>query len=354
MKKLTRRDVFGYLSSGGVGLAIGSAIDMGKATNPNPKILLLRGEVAQSFKDISALKAAKIMAPDGVAQVGGGEQAGNYKWLVGDYAAEVVGDPAGQEYIESSVVDATVGVWKKIDQGVVDRLAPAYLKTVSDIMNSGEVSLLRFIDRSKHSGLKDGTNTDDMAPAINEAMSSEARRLTMTWGSLNVAGTVEIPAKKQLVGSGRGETFIKALPGFSDSWVVRLGTSADQVVTGSRLENMTVSCNGIGGLVGVYSNSINENAGLVHCAIRGVSKGLLINEANTGAGAGSPKNFIINGLEVFFDNADATSVGIDIVARYVQQMSAITVIGDFNSVVADAGIWIRSTSGLDMAGVHLE
>lgn len=46
--------------------------------------------------------------------------------------------------------------------GHYDSRAPAYLKTVSDMLNMEEVSVLRFITQSEHAAIRDGTTTYDM------------------------------------------------------------------------------------------------------------------------------------------------------------------------------------------------
>lgn len=63
--------------------------------------------------------------------------------------------------------------------GFVDAVAPAYLKTVSDIINGLPVNLNRFVPRTKHSAIAAGTNTDNLITNIQEALYSEARQLVI-------------------------------------------------------------------------------------------------------------------------------------------------------------------------------
>lgn len=52
--------------------------------------------------------------------------------------------------------------------GHYDPVAPAYLKTVSDIINMEPISVLRNIDRAKHASILARTNTDDLSTGIND------------------------------------------------------------------------------------------------------------------------------------------------------------------------------------------
>jgi len=54
--------------------------------------------------------------------------------------------------------------------GFYDRAAPAYLKTLSDIANAGEVSITRFIDKEELPSLYDGTSVTDFTANIDEAL----------------------------------------------------------------------------------------------------------------------------------------------------------------------------------------
>lgn len=49
-----------------------------------------------------------------------------------------------------------------------DAVAPAFLKTTSDLINGDRVSLLRGIPRALHAGIRDGSNTTHLSGYINE------------------------------------------------------------------------------------------------------------------------------------------------------------------------------------------
>lgn len=87
-----------------------------------------------------------------------------------------------------------------------DTLAPAFLKTISDIINAEPVSVLRAIDRTKHAGIFAGTNADDHATAINSlmtAMSAAGRgHLVHEAGTVNVGSQLTVPADVLFTGGG--------------------------------------------------------------------------------------------------------------------------------------------------------
>lgn len=53
-----------------------------------------------------------------------------------------------------------------------DPLAPAYLKTVSDIINGDQVSLFRFIPRTEHAAIQAGTSVLDVSDNVELAMNT--------------------------------------------------------------------------------------------------------------------------------------------------------------------------------------
>ena len=53
-----------------------------------------------------------------------------------------------------------------------DNLAPAYLKTVSDILNGSEVSFLRFVNRAWHTGIRGFTYANDVSDNLREAVAA--------------------------------------------------------------------------------------------------------------------------------------------------------------------------------------
>ncbi len=89
---------------------------------------------------------------------------------------------------------------------------------------------------------------------------------------------------------------------------------------GSRLENISIDCDNIPGSIGVYSNTINENSGLLHYRIANcVSRGLKIEQS----AGGSPQNFWLeDGYIGMSADSTATSKGVEVVG------TAGTIIGN--------------------------
>jgi len=69
--------------------------------------------------------------------------------------------------------------------GFYDPLAPAFLKTTSDILNGLPVNLNRFIEKSKWSSIKANTNTDNLFSNIQSALDSDARKIIIGNGTYN-------------------------------------------------------------------------------------------------------------------------------------------------------------------------
>jgi len=80
---------------------------------------------------------------------------------------------------------------------------------------------------------------------------------------------------------------------------------------GSRLENIGIDCDNVPGSIGVYSNTINENSGLLHYRIANcVSRGLKIEQS----AGGSPQNFWLeDGYIGMSADSTAISKGVEIV-----------------------------------------
>lgn len=114
----------------------------------------------------------------GMPQTGGGtavdiylDDSNVYKFIVKDSDGTQVGPTIGPVYpqIGASVLSSTSTPGGASYIGYYDPLAPAYLKTVSDIINGDEVSVWRFIPTTKHSGIRASSNTDDLKSYIQDA-----------------------------------------------------------------------------------------------------------------------------------------------------------------------------------------
>lgn len=91
-----------------------------------------------------------------------------------------------------------------------DPVAPAYLKTVSDIINGLDVSLFRFIPTAKHAGIQNHSNSDDLDAYFTDAVDSGAVGLYIPRGWFYL-GQLTIPsALKRIKGAGAATRLIGA------------------------------------------------------------------------------------------------------------------------------------------------
>lgn len=88
--------------------------------------------------------------------------------------------------------------------GYDDKKAPAYLKTVSDIINADTVSVMRFIDRSKHAALYAGTSTEDFTANVNEALAAMRNGGELTVPVMIITTGLEISQSRNLKITGHG------------------------------------------------------------------------------------------------------------------------------------------------------
>jgi hypothetical protein len=89
--------------------------------------------------------------------------------------------------------------------GLYDGLAPSFLKVTSDLLNHAEVSVLRFIDRSKHSAIAAGSNADDLSSNFNSALgAANGVNLFVPRGLYNAEGLAFASGRSSMRGEGWG------------------------------------------------------------------------------------------------------------------------------------------------------
>lgn len=94
-----------------------------------------------------------------------------YIFRAGDQSAAVAAKVGDNWVVPTDrAADGSTGAWQAVGTEFFDRLAPAYLKTVSDLAEGLPISALRFIDKSKHAGIRARTNTDDLAARIQDGI----------------------------------------------------------------------------------------------------------------------------------------------------------------------------------------
>lgn len=87
--------------------------------------------------------------------------------------------------------------------GVRDTVAPAYLKTVSDIISGLPVSITRFLSASKIASIRARTNADDLSANFADALASGVKELQLGWGLYNVSSAIVMAtAEQRLIGAG--------------------------------------------------------------------------------------------------------------------------------------------------------
>lgn len=72
-----------------------------------------------------------------------------------------------------------------------DIWATTYLETTSDIINGESISLLRFIDPTKHAGIRAGSNTDDLKVSLQTAAAA-AKCIFVPFGTYHTSDAVAI------------------------------------------------------------------------------------------------------------------------------------------------------------------
>lgn len=105
-----------------------------------------------------------------------------------------------------------------ISKSFEDNIAPAYLKTTSDILNLEPINVLRNINPKYWNAIRNGTFDEDLSTNINElidAISGVGRpgALIMTNGLYPLGNSMIVKRFCKISGAGSGHTTIKALPG---------------------------------------------------------------------------------------------------------------------------------------------
>jgi hypothetical protein len=80
-----------------------------------------------------------------------------------------------------------------------DGFGVTYLKTTSDLINGDEVSLMRFIDPTKHSAIRDQTSTSDVSADVQDAITTV---ISSGAGLFNPAGLYNIDTGLDVAGNG--------------------------------------------------------------------------------------------------------------------------------------------------------
>lgn len=207
-------------------------------------------------------------------------------------------------------------------------------------------------------GAKGDGRTDDsnaIAAALAAANASGESGFGENYGGLVIVPpgiyvvdrVVDVPPQTRFVGSGRNNTVLRASPRFdfsrSPSAVVRLNGF------GSRIEHLSIDCADEKDSTGVFSNSINEQAGVFHVQVFGF-RAFGIRVSNRPPSPLVAQNFELQDLELTYSlNAPPGVVGllIDGAASSPRWIHGITI----NSM--RLGHRVANSVGLSLQGVSV-
>lgn len=187
--------------------------------------------------------------------------------------AQVSADAAAQSVVDAAAV--LTGAAKKVDLaavtgastiGVGAPVSVPFLQTLSDITNGNPVSLFRFIDPSKISEIRGFSTSFDVAPAMQMAVNSGARRLVADYGLFNLESTVSMPGPISLEGSGDGTVFHQRSITQKASFFYR-SPNATTLTDGFRFKDFVIQCT-----VGTFSEQqhLIEMSGVRNALVEGV------------------------------------------------------------------------------------
>lgn len=172
-----------------------------------------------------------------------------------------------------------------------------------------------------------------------------------TWTS-NVQ--VVVPTKTVLRGIGRGDagasnTTIKASGTFPTSTALIKLSNGGTANHGSRVEAMTLDCNGIAGSIGLYSTDINERSGAIDITVANfVAAGIKV-DASANVGTGPAQHYILRDIELYPQTAGvAGTVGIVINANGGEgpdEVSNVTYVGNSGAASTNAFTVDNMTAG---------
>lgn len=161
------------------------------------------------------------------------------KWAIDD-----ISNPGGQLRVDlADNEDEDLG---SALVGHYDPVAPAYLKTVSDMLNAEPVSVLRFIPQASWSAIKDYSSTTDVSSNLNEAFAAfEANgggALDLTYGRYVIEDPLIVQANDFTIrGAGWGATHLyRAETATGDLMTVARPTPASNQLRGFTLTDVCI------------------------------------------------------------------------------------------------------------------
>lgn len=182
--------------------------------------------------------------------------------------------------------------------------------------------------------------------------------LFMPRGVYETSQRIVVPNKIRMVGEASRASEIRPTTAYADTILVELSNknqTGGKVNTFTNcLEQISLDMRGKTGLIGVYSEEINEQSGLRNFCIRNLQYiGIWIQSPQNQAVYG-PQNFYIEDGEIIFNNAETTSsrgIRIDINNGTFQSCQNISFVGK-NATAW--GIEISNAAGWRCGSMHFE
>lgn len=169
-----------------------------------------------------------------------------------------------------------------------------------------------------------------------------------------------IPNRSRVIGLGRGDaTFCCTVLLASGSFptgtpVVRMGSGT--VVFGTRLENLTIDCNGVTNCTGVYSTDLNEQSGIFNLTVNNFSA-VCVNIDGTAASDSGAGNFNLSNIECLSgtNGNSSTTIGVKIKTKRSSfgRITDVTSNGSAGHQQA-LGMYIDNTDSGVIEHIHFE
>jgi hypothetical protein len=255
-------------------------------------------------------------------------------------------DAATKNYVDSTVTN-TVG---PIPSGgtYVTATGSTTARTIAD--RWGEVKNVK-----DYGAVGDGV-TDDTAAiqAAIDSLGADGGTVEIPVGIFGITNTLIVPDKATLAGVGAGSSEIKALGGFTftgSNAMINMG-SGTTLSFSSFLKDLFIDADDKADSICVYSDLINENAGVLRCTVKNFTKYGIHIERN---GANSPQNYTLSHLFVLLGaSATASTQGIRIEGGSGGHRGMDNITVDSNLSTGGAGIWFDNASAALLTMLHME
>ncbi len=171
-----------------------------------------------------------------------------------------------------------------------------------------------------------------------------------------IGSQVVVPFFVEMQGVGTRATVLKAYPGFSNTYMVQLGSLTNQGES-CKVTNFGLDCSGLSGLqAGVYSQTIQEGSGVRHFVIVNFCNyGIWI---NTTSNPNPAQNYELVDIELYpltaVTSASTSAIRIDGSGTCVRKISGITAVGNSGTTAAATAIALYSSPGTCLHTIHVE